>query len=208
MPRTLWFAVLFSTACDIESTDLPADASAVEGSIKEDTSDFVEMTEEIGPQNSWWHADQLPEGLAGTGYSSGDTAHDFRLIDQHGDEVQLYQFYGQVIVLELFVSWCGVCEELADFGEALWTELADHDMVYLSVMLEDYSGQPPSPEDAEEWAARFGLTHPVLADDGTGQRDYIQVGYPTFVIIDRDMTIIDPDFWPLDEGYIRSLILD
>ena len=46
-----------------------------------------------GPENSWWHAlaDDVPADLA--------------LGDQFGDEVELYQFYGQVIVIDLFAYW-------------------------------------------------------------------------------------------------------
>ncbi len=60
-----------------------------------------------GPPNSWFHADEadVPPGLSGTGWSNGAIAHDFTLIDQHGDQVELYQFYGTVIVLDLFTYW-------------------------------------------------------------------------------------------------------
>ncbi len=60
-----------------------------------------------GPENSWWHAyeDDVPADLAGTGWSNGDIATNFTLTDQFGDEVELYQFYGQVIVLDVFAYW-------------------------------------------------------------------------------------------------------
>jgi hypothetical protein len=60
-----------------------------------------------GPENTWWHAlaDDLPGDLAGTGWSTGDVANNFTLVDQFGDDVELYQFYGQVIVLDLFTYW-------------------------------------------------------------------------------------------------------
>ena len=86
---------------------------------------------DFGPENTWWHTDasELPSGLTGTGFSAGDTAHDFTLHDQNGDQVQLYQFYGQV-------------------------------------------------------------------------------AYPTLVIIGRDMTIIEPDFWPMNPLWLAELVLD
>ena len=60
-----------------------------------------------GPENSWFHAmtSEVPEGLAGTGYRSGDIAYNFTLQDQFGEEVELYQFYGQVIVIDAFAEW-------------------------------------------------------------------------------------------------------
>ena len=60
-----------------------------------------------GPENSWWHAlaDDVPADLAGTGWTTGAVANNFTLVDQFGDEVELYQFYGQVIVIDLFAYW-------------------------------------------------------------------------------------------------------
>ncbi len=60
-----------------------------------------------GPENDWWHASaaDVPADLAGTGWSVGDVAHNFTFVDQNGDEVELYQFYGRVILLDLFADW-------------------------------------------------------------------------------------------------------
>ena len=60
-----------------------------------------------GPDNAWWHAfaSDVPDGLAGTGWRPGDTAYNFTLIDQNGDEVELYQFYGRTVLLDLFAYW-------------------------------------------------------------------------------------------------------
>jgi len=62
---------------------------------------------EYGPENSWFHAmvSDVPVGLEGTGYRAGDIAYNFTLQDQFGQEVELYQFYGQVIVLDAFAEW-------------------------------------------------------------------------------------------------------
>lgn len=72
-----------------------------------DVEPEIEEPAQYGPENSWWHAleDEVPGDLAGTGYREGDIAYDFTVVDQFGDEVQLYQFYGQVIVLDLFAEW-------------------------------------------------------------------------------------------------------
>lgn len=63
--------------------------------------------EPFGPDNGWWHAltADVPTDLAGTGWATGDTANDFSMPDQFGDTVQLYQFLGKVVVLDLFAFW-------------------------------------------------------------------------------------------------------
>ncbi len=87
--------------CEVEGDD-DDDAGG-----DDDTGDDDAAPNEFGPENSWWHAleDDIPEGLAGTGYSAGDIAHDWTLLDQEGNQVQLYQFFGKVIVLDLFTGW-------------------------------------------------------------------------------------------------------
>lgn len=164
----------------------------------------------FGPDNTWWHTDasQLPAGLTGTGIGAGDTAYDFTLRDQNGDLVQLYQFYGQVIVLNVFVEWAYACQDITWTAQQMWEDLEDDGFVYLSVMVQDTSGGPPDVADAAAWASQFGLTHPVLADPGGSQDVYAQVAYPTLVVIDRDMTIIEPDFWPMDPLWLAGLVLE
>lgn len=60
-----------------------------------------------GPSNTWWHAyeNDVPPGLAGTGWKTNDTAYNFTLMDQFGNQVELYQFYGRVIVLDVLTYW-------------------------------------------------------------------------------------------------------
>jgi hypothetical protein len=62
---------------------------------------------EYGPNNAYFHAcaEDMPDDLLGTTYRAGQTAKNFTMVDQNGDDVELYQFYGQVIVLDLFASW-------------------------------------------------------------------------------------------------------
>ena len=75
------------------------------GSSADDTS--ANNQTPYGPENTWWHAweEDLPADLQGTGYSNGDIAYNFTGIDQYGDPIELYQFYGQVIVLDVFAEW-------------------------------------------------------------------------------------------------------
>jgi hypothetical protein len=73
----------------------------------DDVGDDDSGGNDYGPPNNWWHADtgDVPPGLQGTGFDNGDTAYNFTLMDQNGDQVELYQFYGKVIVLDVFTYW-------------------------------------------------------------------------------------------------------
>ena len=172
----------------------------------EDTA--VEGPEAYGPDNDWWHADaeDVPSALAGTGFRTGDVAYDFTAIDQNGDEVQLYQFYGQVILLDVLTEWCGPCQDLAPHGEEVWQQYKDDGLVYIAVMQEDSGGARPDADDAARWASAFELTHPVLADGDQFNDSYIVSGYPTVVVIDREMNIVNDDLWPFDPSFVEDYL--
>jgi len=75
------------------------------GSSADDTAEDEKTP--YGPDNTWWHAweEDVPADLQGTGYATGDIANNFTGIDQFGDPIELYQFYGQVIVLDVYAEW-------------------------------------------------------------------------------------------------------
>ena len=50
--------------------------------------------------------------------------------------------------------------------EALHQEYMDRGFIAISLMGENTSGGTPTPEDLQEWAATYGITHPLVADAG------------------------------------------
>ncbi len=75
-------------------------------------------------------------------------------------------------------------------------------------MVDDNAGnQIPETDTLMDWVDDAALTHPVCSDaSGNQVSNFIVSGYPTYVIIDREMTIVNPDLWPFDESVIEDLL--
>ena len=75
--------------------------------------------------------------------------------------------------------------------------------VYISVMVD---GNGPLNQDrVASWATSYGIEHPVLADPNAETGPYVTLGYPTYVIINKDMTIYNADMWPFNANEVGSL---
>ena len=164
-------------------------------------------TLDAGPTTPACHAyaSTPTEELAGTGIELGDTAYNFELMDQHGDLVSLYDFHGCVVVLDLLTQWCAPCQDAAPLFETLHQEWGP-DVVVIAVMLQTTDGEPPGIEHVQWWAATFELTHPVLADTYASQYNYTGGSFPTVVVLDRDMTIVDQDWDHNDLAFLNTLL--
>jgi peroxiredoxin len=197
--RTLWIGLFGLWGC------AGADVDAVE-----DTDAAEVIDGPFGPSNGWHHAlrSEVPADLEGTGYDEGDIAYDWTFVDQHGDEVQLYQFYGQVILLDVFAEWCEPCQDHAPEGEVMWNDLRERGFVVLAMMQETSSGVPVDQASAARWADAFELTHPVVADLDQHAGPFADAGggYPTYPVIGPDMTIMLYDLWPPDQGRLVALM--
>lgn len=143
------------------------------------------------PENTW-PSSPPPEGTVGEGYDEGQIVPDFRLVDQHDDEVALWQFYGDVILLDISTLWCGPCQDLATHTEDTWSSYRDQGFVYVTVIAEDLEGDPPDAADLDTWVNGFGITSPVVADpDEVTVVALRNSTFPAVLVIGRDLTVVD-----------------
>lgn len=61
-------------------------------------------------------------------------------------------------------------------------------------------GCPPENDDD------VGDDHPVVADPGGDNMPFVVEGYPTYPVLDRDMTIANPDLWPFNCSAVGALL--
>lgn len=160
----------------------------------------------VAPVNTWPTAEP-PAELDGEGFSAGQVAPDFLLNDQFGDDVALWQFYGNVVLFDVSTIWCAPCQELAMDTEDTWEEYRDEGFVYVTILQQNLEGGEPTLEDLNEWAEGFGITAPIVSDpQGTFTGGAIRNDqFPAVLVLDRDMTVAER-VNPINDHEVRAAI--
>jgi len=141
------------------------------------------------------------------GSQEGDHPCNIIAIDHNGDEFDLYANYGSLIVLDLSAMWCGPCNSAGAHAQEVQDMYASEDLIYVTVLVENQHGVPPSEADIQQWASAYGnTTSPVLP----GSRAMLTssggpwelTNWPTFFYIDRELVIRD-----IDKGYNSTEVI-
>lgn len=168
----------------------------------------------VAPENSW-PMGTPPPGLQATGMDEGQIALDVRGTDQFGADVSLWQFYGQVVLVDISTLWCGPCQDLAKNAETIYQEYKDQGFVYLTLIHENVENEDPTLDDLNLWVGlpAYGtsaydlITSPVIADPKgvSGSIQAVRNGYPAALVVGRDMKVFRT-LDPVSDGTIKSAI--
>ena len=101
-----------------------------------------------------------------------------------GGTVSLAALRGKVVVLNFWQSYCPPCTHEAPVVSAAARHWAGRGVVFVGVDEQDLSGP------ATKFMQRFGITYPVIADDGPLIGHYGVTGYPETFFIDRRGLVI------------------
>ena len=160
------------------------------------------------PENTW-PMGEPPADLDDSGFDEGEIARDLRMLDQNGEEVSLWQFYGMVILLDISAEWCAPCRNLAEDTQETQDHYEDQGFIYVTLLGEDNNGDTPVSEEVLDlWAEDFGLTTPVLSDMVDHRPElvgYPTSSYPRVLVIDRTMTVAVDNIIPQDSE-VRAAI--
>jgi peroxiredoxin len=112
----------------------------------------------------------------------GGAAPDFRATHLGtGESVSLASYRGQVVLLNVWATWCPPCEaEMPEF-QRLYQELGPDGLRILAVSVDETGG-----EVVRQWARERGLTFDILHDPRREiEHTYQTIGLPETFIIDR-----------------------
>jgi cytochrome c biogenesis protein CcmG, thiol:disulfide interchange protein DsbE len=117
--------------------------------------------------------------------SPGSPAPDFRAVtlDAHPVARTIADYKGQVVLLNLWATWCGPCEWEMPGIEALHREFAPSGLKVVAVAVDD----PGFEQRVRDYVARKGLTFEILSEgSGKIESDYEARGIPSTYLIGRD----------------------
>jgi peroxiredoxin len=125
----------------------------------------------------------------------GTQAPDFQARDLAGNPVSLAELRGQVVLLNIWATWCEPCRDEMPSMQRLYDTLSPEGLKMVAVSIDaapgaaDAGGRPGG--NIEAFAREFGLRFPIWHDaSGAIQQSYRTTGVPESFVIDRSGTII------------------
>ena len=111
----------------------------------------------------------------------------------------LADYRGQVVVLNIWASWCKPCREESPLLERWHRRMRKGGGTVLGVDVLDVTA------DAQEFIDQYGLSYPMLKDkDGDTLESFGVVAYPETFVIDREGRIRAVRRGPVDEEFMAA----
>ena len=130
----------------------------------------------------------VSEGTAQAATFEGDRkpAPDFTLQDERGDDVQLSEFQGKVVLLNFWATWCGPCKIEMPWFVEFQRKYKDRGFSVVAVSLDDEGWEIVRP-----FVNELELNFPVVVgNDEMADEFGGVVALPTTFIIDRQGRIV------------------
>ncbi len=111
-----------------------------------------------------------------------------------GDTVTLADYRGEVVLLNLWATWCAPCRIEMPAMERLYQELGPEGLKVVAVSVDQIGG-----DKVLEFAQELKLTFDILQDrSGQIELDYQATGLPESLILDREGVIVHKEIGPVE----------
>lgn len=132
----------------------------------------------------------------------GRPAPDYSAVSIDGDSVSLAAHRGQVVLLNVWATWCHPCRDELPVLQKLHEKYASQGLNLVGVSV-DASGKEGR---VREFARSFGITYPIWLDPDEGvAHTFLAVGVPATFLIGRDGTLLWRHVGPIRENDPRLM---
>jgi len=135
----------------------------------------------------------------------GEPAREYAAATLDGDTVSIGSLRGQVVLLNLWATWCIPCRTETPYLQSLYEERRGEGFEIVGVSLDtrDAAGQ------VSTFVDEFGVTYTILHDPSMrGMELYQVLGLPATFLIDREGVLRWMRYGPIAEGdpdFLRAL---
>ena len=137
--------------------------------------------------------------------SPGSAIPNFAFVSPVGEQVQLSEFKGNLVYVDLWATWCGPCLREQPFMEKLIEEYDDAPVVFLAISIDNT--QTPWKKMLED--RELGGTH-VFAENNWSadiMKHFVVEGIPRYLLLDQEGKIIDANA-PRPSGNIAEVLAE
>jgi peroxiredoxin len=119
--------------------------------------------------------------------AESDLAPSFVLSDISGSKVDLADYRGKVVILDFFATWCEPCRILAPDLKSFYERYKDRGVAVIAISIDEGAD---AAKMVRAYGKEYGLTYPMVVDDGQVKKKYGVFSLPTTVIINKEGKIM------------------
>jgi peroxiredoxin len=126
----------------------------------------------------------------------GEPAREYAATNLAGEEVTLSDMRGQVVLLNLWATWCTPCRMETPYLQSVYDEYAEQGFEIVGISMDTGDAA----EDVEMFVEEYAVTYTILHDpEMRGMELYQVLGLPATFLIDREGVLRWMRYGPIPE---------